>query len=738
MCVLTNVTTLVLKGGYLGLTENQNMNYFERSKGSYINLFQPYARQVLNDQKTYFAVFHNMTLEKCALFCLLETRDTCMSFSFSEKKHVCGLSKVFYTDDNGQKLVSSSDYNHYQYFSSWPCNATIPWNYSPRAIASPYFPYASVKDVNCHLKIEAPLGKQVDLVFSTFFTQDNLCRHQDGGITVHDGTSGSSAVLSRLCTSENFVNRRYQSSNGYLYIIFATDKIPMAFKAVYDFIEVDPCLSSPCKNNGTCHSNEALFTCTCMAGYTGNVCETDIDECASSPCLMGGFTGVQCETNINDCASHPCYHNIPCIDLVDDYRCECPPFMAGKGCEQFVGRCSENPCHHGTCIPTGRYNYTCACDTSYTGSQCDSLFINYCDPNPCKHGKCSSFSDGPSCECDFGYKGFLCDQRINYCEGISCTHGECINRDDGFQCKCLPGYQGIYCNETINHCLEANCDGGYCINTMTSFFCVCSGGKTGRTCNTDSRVCDGTVCKNGTCDLVNGVSVCKCNTDFTGTECDSPIDYCITQPCERGTCTSIHGGFKCTCEDNYTGERCNNEIDYCKTNKCVYGLCQNLENSFQCICAEGYHGNLCQYKPNEVESTSTTLQYLSTTVSQNPHIHTLTSTTPIYTTSRTPALKAPGVYICTMKTCKHGICEPDFPNVCLCLPGFTGDTCDIFKGCSKYNPCHNGKCFDTSNGFRCLCEKGFVGEMCERENSGKSAICKFIKGRVKPLRLTTH
>ena len=29
------------------------------------------------------------------------------------------------------------------------------------------------------------------------------------------------------------------------------------------------------------------YTCSCVAGYFGNDCETDIDECASNPCTNG-------------------------------------------------------------------------------------------------------------------------------------------------------------------------------------------------------------------------------------------------------------------------------------------------------------------------------------------------------------------------------------------------------------------------------------------------------------------
>lgn len=120
-------------------------------------------------------------------------------------------------------------------FSAWPCNATMLWNYSPGAIATPYYPYASVKDINCHVTIEAPIGKQVDLVFTTLFTQKDICQTQNGGVTVRDGEQFTADIMSTLCSSEKFVNRRFQSSNGYLHVHFRTGSIPMAFKAVYNY-----------------------------------------------------------------------------------------------------------------------------------------------------------------------------------------------------------------------------------------------------------------------------------------------------------------------------------------------------------------------------------------------------------------------------------------------------------------------------------------------------------------------
>lgn len=47
-------------------------------------------------------------------------------------------------------------------------------------------------------------------------------------------------------------------------------------------IDVNECISNPCKNRGTCTNTLGGFMCSCRAGYTGLTCETDINDCASS------------------------------------------------------------------------------------------------------------------------------------------------------------------------------------------------------------------------------------------------------------------------------------------------------------------------------------------------------------------------------------------------------------------------------------------------------------------------
>lgn len=52
----------------------------------------------------------------------------------------------------------------------------------------------------------------------------------------------------------------------------------------------------------------STYSCYCIDGYTGTNCQTNWDECWSSPCLNDGI----------------------CIDGVASYNCSCPDGFVGK------------------------------------------------------------------------------------------------------------------------------------------------------------------------------------------------------------------------------------------------------------------------------------------------------------------------------------------------------------------------------------------------------------------------
>ncbi len=75
-----------------------------------------------------------------------------------------------------------------------------------------------------------------------------------------------------------------------------------------------PCAPNPCENGGTCAESATSFTCTCPTGFSGDQCETNIDDCAPNPCENGGT----------------------CTDGIDSFQCDCPSGFTGPTCAQTV------------------------------------------------------------------------------------------------------------------------------------------------------------------------------------------------------------------------------------------------------------------------------------------------------------------------------------------------------------------------------------------------------------------
>ncbi len=59
----------------------------------------------------------------------------------------------------------------------------------------------------------------------------------------------------------------------------------------------------PCQHLSRCEDGVASFSCACLPGYSGALCEADVNECASAPCRHGAF----------------------CLDHTDYFTCSCRP-----------------------------------------------------------------------------------------------------------------------------------------------------------------------------------------------------------------------------------------------------------------------------------------------------------------------------------------------------------------------------------------------------------------------------
>lgn len=87
---------------------------------------------------------------------------------------------------------------------------------------------------------------------------------------------------------------------------------------------------------------------------------------------------------LDDCAEEPCLLGANCTDLVNDFRCDCPPGFTGKRCEMKIDLCNTNPCVNGVCVDK-LFSFECICDPGWTGVSCE-MNIDECVSDPCMNG----------------------------------------------------------------------------------------------------------------------------------------------------------------------------------------------------------------------------------------------------------------------------------------------------------------------------------------------------------------
>ncbi|KAJ8920527.1 hypothetical protein NQ315_005396, partial [Exocentrus adspersus] len=453
-------------------------------------------------------------------------------------------------------------------------------------------------------------------------------------------------------------------------------------------INIDECMSNPCLNGGTCIDRVNGFFCNCTDQWMGAICENPYDICELNPCknngscistnkhnfscvCLPGFTGDNCEINIDDCKNNNCPPGQVCVDLVNDYECRCPPGYAGSDCTVDLDPCAKEPCHNGTCVSDPvNYQYSCNCSGT-------------------------------------GYTGATCNEDIDECKIYSntiCNHGICVNSKGSFQCYCMPGYTGEHCNLDFDECLSMPChNNASCVNLINNYECMCPPGYEGKDCSVNIDECDPIPCSVGsTC--IDGINefTCMCQPGLTGKLCDINIDDCESSPClNGGRCIDGLNSYTCDCSSTgYEGLHCENNIDDCKGNPCKNGAyCEDLINDYDCDCFKGYTGKNCEIDIDECESNpcqfgGTCLERSNMTL-YNPNI--LSQTDVVLPNS----FKRPFNF------------SDSYGYECVCVPGVTGQNCEININECDSNPCHYGTCVDKIGGYICECEEGYEGEHCE-------------------------
>ena len=524
------------------------------------------------------------------------------------------------------------------------------------------------------------------------------------------------------------------------------------------FSSTNGCFNNPCRNSGVCLPiNEHEYNCICDGtGHFGRHCEVE-DPCAKNPCING-----VCElVTIGNL-------------VVSSRKCRCRPGFTGENCETDINECLDSPCQNGMLCENLAGSYLCHCSEHFTGIDCSVPIKNMCHPETCLNGgNCRTTLQGPICDCRSGWSGEFCQFDVDECRTRSCQNGgTCLDHSNGTSCLCLPGWSGPNCELDINECSLNNnlCkNNGDCINVNGSYYCVCPIGYGGADCSNVLNMCDrkanmsclnGGVCKSeigyyrcectpewqGTfCEhrnpcasnpCTNGGSCvqlfdnperhrCYCPPGFTGLNCESDINECEMEPCGNrlgvrcentigsfnchcpdglsgqfcsetmvfncsafqpcsngGTCVGKLGGYECICPNGFDGNNCEQNINECEPNPCRNsGTCLDLVGNFQCLCASSFTGPRCESTIDECATTRDFCYHGGSCVTH---------------TDRSGR---------TQSKC-HGV------------PGYIGPRCeaDINECASKpCDPIGTSSCANLVGDFKCLCYPGYSGIRCENK-----------------------
>uniref|UniRef100_A0A673LLV5 Neurogenic locus notch homolog protein 1 n=1 Tax=Sinocyclocheilus rhinocerous TaxID=307959 RepID=A0A673LLV5_9TELE len=368
-----------------------------------------------------------------------------------------------------------------------------------------------------------------------------------------------------------FCNRAYiYSFTSAVRLAFIRPFLSVSLSGVHCEINIDDCtpFTDPitqepkCFNQGRCVDRVGGYHCICPAGYVGERCEGDVNECLSNPCDPRG--------------THSC------IQLTNNYRCECRTGYTGQRCDKVFDGCKEKPCHNGgTCAVASNtpHGFICKCPPGFTGSTCE-YDAHACGSLHCKNGgTCVSGHKSPKCLCTPAFTGPECQYPTEgHCTTNPCYNGgtcEYISEAPYYHCICPTSFNGLFC-----HILDFGFPGGPARDitpapevTVRCEIAECENKK-------GNKICDG-ACNNYACDWDGGD--CSLNFNDPWQNCSGALQCWLyfnngkcDEQCHNAGC--LYDGFDC---QRLEGQ-CNPLYDqYCKDHY-ADGHCDQGCNNAEC------------------------------------------------------------------------------------------------------------------------------------------------------------
>lgn len=496
------------------------------------------------------------------------------------------------------------------------------------------------------------------------------------------------------------------------------------------------CLSSPCKNNGTCSQDPVeQYRCTCPYSYKGKDCTVPINTCIQNPCQHGGTCHLS--------ESHR-----------DGFSCSCPLGFEGQRCEINPDDCEDNDCENSATCVDGINNYACVCPPNYTGELCDEV-IDYCVPemNLCQHeAKCISLDKGFRCECVPGYSGKLCETDNDDCVAHKCRHGaQCVDAVNGYTCICPQGFSGLFCEHPppmvllqTSPCDQYECqNGAQCIVVQQEPTCRCPPGFAGPRC--EKLITVNFVGKDSYVELASAKVRPQANISLqVATDKDNGIllykgdNDPLALELYQGHVRLVYDSLSSPPTTVYSVETVN-DGQFHSVELVMLNQTLNL------VVDKGAPKSLGKLQKQPAVGinsplylggipTSTGLSALRQGADRplggfHGCIHEVRINNELQDFKALPPQSlgvSPGCKSCTV--CRHGLCrsvEKDSV-VCECHPGWTGPLCDqeAQDPCLGHS-CSHGTCVVTGNSYVCKCAEGYGGALCDQKNDSANACSAF-------------
>ncbi|XP_055600830.1 protein kinase C-binding protein NELL1-like isoform X1 [Uranotaenia lowii] len=338
-----------------------------------------------------------------------------------------------------------------------------------------------------------------------------------------------------------------------------------------DGYDCKPVCNQTCLNGGECR---APGVCTCRAGYVGESCEKDLDECATgvhrcketTDCVnMPGWYFCRCkpgfETKGKDCVdidecylkTHSCHPTAKCVNTQGHFECVCPGATTGNG--------EDDSGNHGSSsssglLPLSLSSPVCRLSCMFEDSEIPDGGQISPRNQPCKVCTCSRGVIScvePPCNCSAWRRGSSRDLCCPQCDPKeSCQHQELkhVTFRSGEQwiyqcqtCECLYGEFD---------CWKLECPPLTCDNPQPPRPGDCCPRCPDDMCGLDNTTVVGVDGSSGNPNGITGGSACLHNHHIyaSGQTFKYASRECATCSCKVPYCAQLDGKISCRYDDN--------------------------------------------------------------------------------------------------------------------------------------------------------------------------------------------